>query len=307
MMNQSNPPRIRNALTIDLEEWFHVCDDDNPNPEALWSSHESRVVRDTEITLDLLAQYRVRGTFFVLGYVAERFPELIREIDSEGHRIASHGHLHRRINRMTPQEFESDLARSIDTLADITGKPVLGFRAPEWSLRRHTQWAFSILARHGIRYDSSAVRLARMGDRCWTTRIEQIHTLYGDIIEFPLSTVRIFWENLPFSGGFAQRFFPFWYILENFHELNRRGIPGVIYFHPWELTAHKGDLPMSPSRRLMHYYRLRSVREKVEALLDALALAPMEEVLFGREFSASSRYLSTDRPQTGESSILVRS
>jgi len=268
-----------NALTVDLEDWYHVCGAGEMTDPPHWDAYESRVTRNTEHILALLRTSNVRATFFVLGYIAEREPELIRAIVREGHEVATHGHFHRRIFEMSPAGFEADLSRSLDAISAAVGGGVVGYRAPEWSIRPHTLWALSVLRKHGILYDASMVPLTRMGDRSYPRFPCRFATNYGDIMEFPLTTVRCFGENIPFTGGLPMRLVPYFYILSAIRGLNERGRPALVYIHPWEFDTEHPRIPLPWSRRFMHYFNLSATPRKLAGLLTHLRFAPVREVL----------------------------
>jgi polysaccharide deacetylase family protein (PEP-CTERM system associated) len=266
-----------NALTVDLEDWYHICGADK-TPEG-WDAYESRVTRSTDRVLSLLRDRGVHATFFVLGYIALREPALVRTIAEQGHEIATHGHFHRRVFELSPVEFEEDLCASLDAISAAFGGRVIGYRAPEWSVRRHTLWAFPLLRKHGILYDSSMVPLTRMGDRSFPRVPCTFRTPYGDIAEFPLTCTRCFKENIPFTGGLPLRLTPYFYVLSKIRRLNAHGQPAMIYVHPWEFDLEQPRVALPWTRRFMHYFNLSSAPRKLEGLLRHLRLAPIREVL----------------------------
>jgi polysaccharide deacetylase family protein (PEP-CTERM system associated) len=268
-----------NALTVDLEDWYHVCGADGFDDSARWSEYESRVARNTERVLSILRQHRARATFFVLGYIAEREPSLVRAVAREGHEIATHGHFHRRVFEMSPEEFGEDVERSMGAISAATGETVVGYRAPEWSMRPHTMWALSILREKGILYDSSFVPLTRMGDRTFPVGPCGIPTPHGEIREFPLTTMRCFGENLPFTGGLPLRLAPYFYILSRIRRMNREGNPAMVYVHPWEFDAEQPRIDLPWSRRFMHYFNLPATPRKFSGLMEHLRFAPVRDVL----------------------------
>ncbi|MEN8264855.1 MAG: polysaccharide deacetylase family protein [Nitrospirota bacterium] len=270
---------MKNALTVDLEDWYHICGVEELSDASEWHTYESRIIKSTAKVLNMLRDYNVKATFFVLGYIAAKEPGLIREIKDDGHEIASHGYFHRRIFELTKEEFEDDIVRSIDVISSITNKKVSGFRAPEWSIRPNTFWALESLRKNGILYDSSMVPLTRMGDRGFPVNPSPIKTKYGDILEFPLTTARLFWENIPFSGGLPLRMVPYFYILSKIKRMNREGKSGMVYIHPWEFDRQKQKIDLPLSRRFMHYFNIRVTPKKVRGLLEHLPFAPVKEVL----------------------------
>jgi peptidoglycan-N-acetylglucosamine deacetylase len=268
-----------NALSVDLEDWYHVCGTGETADPSQWDAYESRVTRNTERVLSLLRTWRVHATFFVLGYIAAREPALIRAIAGEGHEVATHGHFHRRIFDVSRAEFAADLSESLDAISGAFGGRVVGYRAPEWSMRPHTLWALSDLRKQGILYDSSMVPLTRMGDRSFPRLPCRFTTPYGDILEFPLTTVRCFGENLPFTGGLPMRLAPYVYILSKVRQLNRNGRSALVYLHPWEFDPEQPRINLPWSRKFMHYFNLSATPRKFGGLLRHLRLAPVREVL----------------------------
>lgn len=270
---------MKNVLTVDLEDWYHVCGVEELSDPSEWHTYESRIIRNTDRVLKMLQDYHTRATFFVLGYIAAKEPGLIREIRDEGHEIASHGYFHRRIFELTEEEFEDDVVRSIDVISSVINEKVIGFRAPEWSMTKQTFWALGALRKAGILYDSSMVPLTRMGDRSFPVHPSPIDTEYGKIWEFPLTTTRIFWENIPFSGGLPLRMVPYFYVLSRMKRINREGRPAMVYIHPWEFDMEKPEINLPLSRKFMHYFNIRVTEKKVNGLLKHLQFAPVREVL----------------------------
>jgi peptidoglycan-N-acetylglucosamine deacetylase len=268
-----------NALTVDLEDWYHVCGAREIGDASQWDAYESRVNRNTDRVLSLLRAAGARATFFVLGYVAEKEPGLVRAIAREGHEVASHGHFHRRVFELSPAEFDEDLARSMEAISAASGSHVVGYRAPEWSIRPHTMWALSFLRRRGILYDSSMVPLTRMGDRSFPRFPRRFSTEYGDIVEFPLTTVRCFGEGIPFTGGLPLRLIPYFYILSKIRQLNGVGRSALVYVHPWEFDPEQPRLDLPWSRRFMHYFNLPATPRKLTGLLNHFRFASIREVL----------------------------
>lgn len=154
-----------NALTVDLEDWYHICGTEDNTIPSKWVEYESRVTRNTDKVLSLLMQHDAKATFFVLGCIAEKEPDLIRTIHRQGHEIAIHGYYHQRLFELSRDDFEEDVKKSIAVVEAITGEKVFGYRAPEWSIRNNTLWALGVLRKLGIKYDSSMVPLTRMGGR----------------------------------------------------------------------------------------------------------------------------------------------
>jgi len=268
-----------NAFTVDLEDWYHICGVETPSVIAQWDTYESRVVRNTDKILSLLRKYQTKATFFVLGYIASKETDLIRTIKEEGHEVATHGFYHRRVFEMTESEFSEDIAQSVDIIGSITKDRILGFRAPEWSIRKETPWAFKTLRKLGILYDSSMVPLTRMGSRDFPLYPCKFNTEYGEIWEFPLTSIRLFWEHIPFSGGLPLRIVPYFYVVSTIRRMNRRGLPAIVYIHPWEFDLENPPIDLPLSRRFMHYFNIRVTPRKIEGLLRHFRFAPVKNLL----------------------------
>lgn len=223
---------MQNIMSIDVEDWFH--------PEALksffnssdWEKLESRVTKNTRKLLELLEKYNVKATFFILGWVAEKYPELIQKIDELGHEIASHGYSHKMITQMNQTEFEEDLCKSLEILENIIQKKIIGFRAPTFSITEETKdWALPILYKYGIQYDSSVYPIHHDRYGIATAPRDQF-VIYengkDNIIEFPLSTLRISGFNMPFGGGGYLRLYPLFITKYFISKLNNENIPTVM-------------------------------------------------------------------------------
>ncbi len=270
---------MNNALTVDLEDWYHICGIENYSDPIKWKFYENRITGNTDKILSLLRAYNTKATFFVLGYIASKEPALIKTIKDEGHEIATHSFYHQRVFEMTEGAFEEDINRSIGAISSIVGERVIGFRAPEWSIRKETPWALKILRKLGILYDSSMVPLTRMGNRDFPVYPCRFNTEYGEIWEFPLTTTRLLWENIPFTGGLPLRMAPYFYIISKIKRMNQTGRPAMVYIHPWEFDIEQPKIELPLSRRFMHYFNIKATPKKVEGLLKYLQFAPIKKVL----------------------------
>jgi polysaccharide deacetylase family protein (PEP-CTERM system associated) len=277
-----NPPG-RNAFSVDVEDWYQVSDFEAVVAFPAWDRFESRVTRNTERVLDLLAEHDVRATFFVLAWNAERHPGLVRRIADAGHEIASHGYAHRLIYEHSPGEFRDDVLRSKKILEDLAGAPVLGYRAPSFSVTAASLWALDVLLECGFRYDSSVFPIR---DRLYgipnARRFPFVIRAAGDreLVEFPMSTVRAAGRNWPLGGGAYLRIFPYRYMRWGIRRVNGEGQPALVYVHPWELDPEQPRL-RAPGKRgvSVHYVNLTRTEGRLRRLLGDFAFAPVRDVL----------------------------
>jgi len=271
-----------NAFTVDVEDYFHVSAFADRIDTSQWDHFESRVVSNTHRVLRLLDRYSVHGTFFVLGWVADRFPQLVRDIQCSGHEIGCHSYWHRLIYDLTPDEFRADLRRSTDIIEDITGKPCIAYRAPSFSITKRSLWALEILIEEGYQYDSSIfpIRHDRYGIPDSSRWPFCVTTNAGQLWEFPPSVHRIGRINIPISGGGYFRLYPGWlsnYWLDNVSRKHAQ--PCMFYIHPWELDPDQPRLECSRRSRFRHYQNLHTTEAKLHRLLRSFQFAPMTEVL----------------------------
>ena len=226
---------VVNAMTVDVEDYFQVSAFDGSVPRSSWDSRESRVCQNTERLLDLFDSAEVKATFFVLGWVAERFPRLVRRIVGAGHELASHSYEHRLVYSQAPGEFREDLRRARQTLEQAGGCRVHGYRAPSYSIVRSSLWALDVLIEEGYVYDSSIypIRHDRYGIPDWPREVHRVVRASGSIWELPGSTVRLGKINLPIGGGGYFRLLPYEWTRHGIRRLNRSNQPAVFYLHPW--------------------------------------------------------------------------
>jgi len=268
---------VINALTIDFEDWYQGLE----IPHTEWANYEDRVVRAGHSVLETLGAANTRATFFVLGYVAERQPEIIREIAAAGHEVGTHGYSHSFVYRQTPDLFRSEMTRAIRNLEDLTGQRVLGHRAPFFSITRDSLWALDVLADLGIRYDSSIFPVLnyRYGIEDAPRWPYKVDCGENGIIEFPISTWKILGRNLPIAGGAYFRIFPYALTRRAFKAVNDIGHPAVFYLHPWELDPEHPRIPLPRRISLTHYFNLHKTQQRLSRLLRDFCFAPMKEVL----------------------------
>jgi polysaccharide deacetylase family protein (PEP-CTERM system associated) len=275
-------PQILNAMTIDVEDYFHVSVFDGLLARASWDTLESRVRANTARLLDILDEYAVRGTFFVLGWVAERFPELVREIASRRHEVASHGYAHRLVYDQTPAAFREDVKRAKSLIEEASGQRVFGYRAPSYSITPRSLWALDVLLEEGYRYDSSIfpIRHDRYGIPVSERQPYAIDRPQGSLLEFPGSTTKVGPMNLPVAGGGYFRIFPYRYTrwgISRVNRLERR--PVVFYLHPWEIDPDQPRLPAGRLGAFRHYRNLALTESRLRQLLRDFKFGTMEALL----------------------------
>lgn len=269
-----------NAMTIDVEDYFMVSAFSDVVRFEDWPRHESRVEMNTRVLLNLFEKHGVRATFFILGWIAERHPGLVRDIQRAGHEIASHGYNHRCIFDITPAEFREDLRRSKAILEDITGAPVIGFRAASYSIIRQTLWALDILIEEGFAYDSSIFPI--LHDRYGLVDAERFpHVIKregGSIREFPPSTYRLLGQNIPVAGGGYLRLLPLKLTKAAVRSINEKEKNiAILYLHPWETDTEQPRLNGRLISRVRHYLNLASTLPKLTALLQEFKFKPICE------------------------------
>ena len=275
------PNTLINAMTIDVEDYYQVAAFDKIVAPSDWGSFESRVVANTRRFLELLASRNVKATFFILGYEAERHPELIHEISDVGHEIGSHGFAHQLAYTQSEEVFRDDVARARKLLQDLSGQEVLSYRAPSFSIGRKTPWAHRVLVEEGYRYDSSVFPIKHdlYGDPDSPIEIHTIATEAGPIIEFPPTVVRLFGRNIPTGGGGYFRIFPWWITRRMLKQVNKTR-PFVFYIHPWEVDPAQPRFEhASLKSRFRHYTNLRKTASRFVQLLESFPFAPIREVV----------------------------
>ncbi len=273
-----------NILTIDVEDWFHASALTEKIKSLGVDEWQSRISHTLHRVLNLLEEEKARATFFVLGCVAERFPEIVQVIKQRGHKIASHGYAHNSVYSQTKEEFKKDVERSLLILENITGDKIKGYRAPNFSITTDSLWAYEILADLGIEYTSSifptkhilhAYGIPQAPKDPFILKLDDGKS----IVEFPLSTVRILGKYFPFGGGAYLRLLPYWYNKWSIKRLNRIGKPALIYFHPWELDPDQPKLDLNLLTRTRHHFNLDIMETKIRKLLKSFRFQSIEETL----------------------------
>lgn len=275
---------IRNLLTVDVEDWYHICDVEHILPRSSWDQCESRLLFNLEKILNLLNRYQVKATFFVLGYVAERNPEAVKMIDREGHEISSHGYSHLQVYKQTREEFLNDLLRARNLIEHLTEKRVTGYRAPQWSIGKGKQesfWALDVLAQSGFLYDSSIAPLRFIGIPNAPQTPYTVSTPYGEIREYPPLILPSPLGNLPIGGGWGLRIFSYGTIRRRIEALNRRGHPALIFLHPSDFDSFRPPVRLPWIKRFVCYGKIHSTEERLIQLLNDFEFTMVREVLLG--------------------------
>ena len=280
---------IKNVLTIDVEDYFHVAALSKSINREDWGEISPRIKNNMFRLLELFDEKNVRATFFVLGWVAKRFPEIIREIDVRGNEVASHGYSHQLIYTQSPEVFENETRDSKNLLEDIIGKPVQGYRAASYSITRKSLWALDILADLGFKYDSSIFPVVHdnYGIRGSPEFPHVLRTPNkSTLVEFPLSTYRILGQAIPVAGGGYFRLYPYWLSKFFYTRINQKAAPFVFYLHPWEIDPDQPRVDVNLLSRFRHYNNLDKGYPRISRLLSDFRFTTMHEKLDEMELFA---------------------
>jgi polysaccharide deacetylase family protein (PEP-CTERM system associated) len=261
---------VVNALSVDVEDYFHVSAFERIVPRDRWESFDSRVVANTQRLLDEFDASGVKATFFTLGWIARHHPRLVREISERGHEVASHGFHHQLVYLLTRQQFREDVREAKATLEDTTGQPIRGFRAPSFSIVAGSLWALDVLIEEGYQYDTSIfpIHHDRYGIPDAPRHVHRIERAAGSLIEMPPSTVRLGGVNLPIAGGGYFRLLPYRFTRWGINRVNIvERAPAVFYMHPWEFDPHQPRMKVSRTTRLRHYGGLDRTTPRLRRLL----------------------------------------
>jgi polysaccharide deacetylase family protein (PEP-CTERM system associated) len=281
------PAARTHIMTVDVEDYFMVEAFAGSVKQSSWDNWPSRVVNNTQRTLDIFDKYGVKGTFFFVGWVAEKFPELVRDVHARGHELACHSYWHRAVYSLTPEEFRDDTRAAVRAIEDAAGTKVQGYRAPSWTITKDSLWALDILAEEGFTYDSSIYPIH--------------HDLYGvpgaqrvpydlplkdggALREFPPATVKLFGQNIPGAGGGYLRIFPMAYTRWFFRKFEQaKGEQLVVYFHPWEIDPDQPRIKDKWKSRLRHYTNLKAMEGRIDSLLKNYSFQPFSQIVETRE------------------------
>lgn len=273
---------ITNALTVDVEDYIHVSAFANAIPRKDWNNIPLRVEQNTHRLLQLFGDCGAKATFFMLGWVAERVPQLIREISESGHEVASHGYSHRLVYNQTPKEFREETIRSKSLIEDQAQLPVYGYRAASYSITERSKWALDILAEQGFIYDSSIfpIRHDIYGIPDSPEYPYQLKTPDGhSIVEFPLSTARILGMKLPIAGGGYFRLYPYSLTKYGLSRINKLNKPFIFYLHPWEIDPEQPRVNAGTIARFRHYNNLDKCESRLKSLLQDFSFDTTMNVL----------------------------
>lgn len=272
----------KNILTVDVEDWFHICGVDSIGDHRSWHKYEPRIKQNLTTLLDIFSAHDAKGTFFVLGWIAERFPELVSEIEKRGHEIATHGYGHQLVHQQTPAEFTHDLKKSLQILGAITKQKTSGYRAPSFSITKKSLWALDILADHGIKYDSSVFPTTRTDGGLpgaqifpYEIKLDKNRTLW----EFPVSVISYLKFRLAYSGGGYFRLLPYSLIKGQIKKANADGKPALIYLHPREIDTGQPQLRLPWKRQFKCYVNIKYAEAKLKKLLSDFKFTSCREIL----------------------------
>ncbi|MDF2523518.1 MAG: pgdA 6 [Clostridiales bacterium] len=278
---------MRNALTIDVEDWYMT--DDFSIDTSNWDQYEDRIEKSTRGILELLKANKVRATFFVLGCVAQRHPGLIRDIANDGHEIGSHGGWHKMVSKMEKEEFRTDLLFSKHLLEAITGKECNMFRAPSWSISSDNFWVLEVLEEEGFICDSSIQPFKTPLSGINGSPLYPFHPVIRGrqlkLIEFPSTVLSMAPFMIPFAGGFYLRALPYFVVKNALRRVNKHR-EGMIYVHPWELDIDQPKLNFPRHLRMIHYLNLKTTREKLSSLIKEFDFVPLGEIIEDKKCSS---------------------
>jgi polysaccharide deacetylase family protein (PEP-CTERM system associated) len=268
-----------NAFSVDLEDWFCPFGSQQKRSSSDWNDYEIRIDYSTNLLLELLAKYNTKATFFVLSWIAERLPDLISKISENGHEIACHGYNHVALSQFTESEFNNDLTKSLKIITSITKKPVIGYRAPVFSITENTKWALDVLKANGIKYDSSIFPYKLHPEYGIRNSPYNIYLLNNGLIEVPLSIVKIMKLKIPCSGGAYFRLYPYSLSKYFINKINDSNRPYIFYIHPWELDKNQPRLKLNMVDGWRHYHDLDNVNIKIEKLLTDFQFTTISNLL----------------------------
>jgi polysaccharide deacetylase family protein (PEP-CTERM system associated) len=268
------------CLSFDVEEHFQVSAFWSEARRQQWDRYESRVEDNTRKLVELLAQHGTKATFFVLGWVAERHPDIVKLLVGQGHEIASHGYGHELVTTQSPEQFRHDVRKAKDILEHLTGSPVLGYRAPSFSITDQSQWALTILVEEGYSYDSSMYDRFQPSENARENNgLVQIDTVAGRIWEISPSTLNVCGFQVPVAGGGYFRLFPYATSKTFLQRLEKQGVKLVMYLHPWEIDPEQPRMDGPWISQIRHYLNLQKTQERLSRLLTDFRFGPMRDIV----------------------------
>lgn len=267
-----------NVFTVDVEEWFHICGIEATLPPAQWGALPARVVPTTMRVLDLLDRAGVSATFFVVGWIAERYPKLIESIAAAGHEVGSHSHWHRKVYELGADAFAEDLSQSVGSIVAAGAPPPTAYRAPEWSLNHRTPWALDVLARQGFTVDASMAPLKMVGRVDYPRDPHLRDTSSGTIVEVPPLVADRFGQVMPLGWGWGLRMSSPQRVLRTIGTLNESGRSAVLTLHPWEIDPDPPRIPLPPRLRFAHYFRLAGFESRLKTIVHATPFSTLAEI-----------------------------
>ena len=278
-MNEATRPLCRNAVTVDVEDYFHASAFRKQIPFDTWDQRPCRVEGNTRRVLHLLAEFRLSATFFILGWVAERYPSLVREIVAAGHELGCHSYAHGLIYEMTPGEFRADTQRAVAAIGNAAGLTVEAYRAPSFSITNRSLWALEIMAESGFKIDSSIfpVHTGLYGIRGAPRRPFEIRVNGRSVLEYPLPAVQRGLLNFPVTGGFYLRSLPERLQVRWLRSMARQAQPAVLYFHPWELDLEQPRLAARFGSKFYHYIGLNRTERRLRHLFQTFRFGKLSE------------------------------
>lgn len=299
-----NSSGLKNALTVDVEDYFHVTALAQSVDKHTWPSLESRVQRNTRRLLQIFDDASVKATFFVLGWVAERHPDVVREIIETGHELACHGFSHQLIYEQGRKEFRQETIRAKRLLEDISGRQVAGYRAASYSITDESRWAIDVLVDVGFEYDSSIVPVKHdlygMSDGRvfpYRMRLQNGKTL----TEFPPSTIKLLGQRFPIGGGGYFRLFPYWFTRWGLNQVNcENEMPFVFYLHPWEIDPDQPRFAADRKSTFRHYHNLHKCESRLKNLLGDFQFDTMQSILNGMSLKTFGTPASGNGTARGE-------
>ena len=271
--------RPQNIITVDWEDWFHICEVDHLLPQSEWDNYPSILPEATQTLLAFFKQHRITATFFILGYCADRNPELVQKIVQAGHEIAYHSYNHNLVYSQTHQEFENDLRHGKQQLEELCQQKINGFRAPQWSLNEKCPWGLDLLSQAGYTYDSSHTPLTIIGDPAYPEQVHTLSTRTGVLQEFPPVILNISGLKVPAGGGWGLKTWPITAISNKMKKLNKKGSPATFFIHPVDVLDFKPPVQLPFIKRIITGFGLRKTRSSIEFLLRKTAFISIRQYM----------------------------